>query len=359
MFREGELMLRVGIAEQRIRTVGVASTRLPLPSKLTHGRTIAEVERTIPRLYSICARAQAAAAASALEAASGAAPDPARQFARASDVRREAIVELLTRLLIDWPRLLDLAPDVAAVARVRQATLEWQLDACDEVARHNVYGMNPAAWLEAESIAALERWADATATLPARSLQRLLRDAVDLGSSAIRPMPAVAIEGIAGMLPPLDGSADFSRTPEWAGGPVETGALARHANQPLIAGFVERHGNSVAARFLAQLVDLATALADRRGADDVQQHAPAPGVGIGLAQTARGLLLHHARVQDGRVKDYRIVAPTEWNFHPAGALTQGLVDRPVPDAGAARRDTALLVQALDPCVAYSIEVVDA
>lgn len=359
MFREGELMLRVEVAASHIRTVGIASTRVPLPSQLTKGRTVEEVEHTIPRLYSICARAHAAASAGALEAACGIAPERVRQTARANEVRREAIVELLTRLLIDWPRLLELAPDVAPIARVRQAAPDLQFDACDEVARRSVYGTDPGMWLEANSLYDLERWIEASATLPARSLGRLLRDASDLGRSAIAPMPAVGIDGIAAMLPPLDGTADFSRTPDWNGAPVETGALARRADHPLVAAFADRHGNSVATRFLAQLVDLAAALADRRGSDDVQQHALTPGVGIGIAQTARGLLLHQARVCDGRVEDYRIVAPTEWNFHPAGALTQGLVDRPVCDAGAAHRDTALLVQALDPCVAYAIEVVDA
>jgi len=359
MFREGELVLRVGVAAGCIRAVGIASTRMPLPPQLTQGRPAEDVGRTIPRLYSICARAQAAAAAGALEAAGGAAPDPGREGGRAGEVRRETAVELLTRLLIDWPRLLGLAPDVAAIASVRQAEPGRQFDACVEVAHRSVYGTDPAHWLGVESAAALELWAESTATLPARGLRHLLHVAPGLGRSAIRPMPAVGADGIAAMLPPLDGSTDFSRRPEWNGVPVETGALARHAGHPLVAGFVERQGNSVAARFLAQLVDLATALADRRGTGDVQRHAPEPGVGIGLAQTARGLLLHQARVRDGLVQDYRIVAPTEWNFHPAGALSQGLVGRPVRDTGEARRDTALLAQALDPCVAYSVEVVDA
>jgi len=60
-----------------------------------------------------------------------------------------------------------------------------------------------------------------------------------------------------------------------------------------------------------------------------------------------------------RVEAYRIVAPTEWNFHPDGALVRGLIDRPAADADTACRDAALLVQALDPCVAYAIEVAHA
>jgi Ni,Fe-hydrogenase I large subunit len=92
----------------------------------------------------------------------------------------------------------------------------------------------------------------------------------------------------------------------------------------------------------------------------VRQHAATPGTGVGLAETARGLLLHQAQVAaDGRVERYRVVAPTEWNFHPNGALTRGLVDRPVKDSAAACRDATLLAQALDPCVAFAVEATDA
>lgn len=351
-------MLRVGVAAHRIRTIEVTSTRAPLPSRLTHGRGVEDVARTIPRLYSLCARAHAAAAAGALEAASGSAPDPEQRQQREFDVRREAIVELLSRLLIDWPRVLELQPDVAAIARVRQAAPERQLDVCNEVAHRHVFGTEAASWLEAGS-ADVERWIAAAATLPARCLQGLLRDCADLGRSAVGTMPETNIDELARMLPPLDGSPEFSRRPSWNGIPVETGALARHARDPRVGVLTERCGNGVATRFLAQLVDLATALAGHLTRADVQQVSPVAGVGIGVAQTARGLLLHQARVYAGRVLDYRIVAPTEWNFHPDGALKLGLVGRPVRDAGAARRDTALLVQALDPCVACSIEVVDA
>ena len=53
---------------------------------------------------------------------------------------------------------------------------------------------------------------------------------------------------------------------------------------------------------------------------------------------------------------YAIVAPTEWNFHPEGALVRGLVGSAADDAATLARATHLLVQALDPCVACEVEV---
>jgi hypothetical protein len=360
MFREGELTVRLGVQANRIRSVDIASTRTPLPARLTQGHTVEDVERTIPLLFSICARAQGAAASAALVAAQGLTTD-AGQFARRSDdVRREAIVELLTRLLIDWPKVLGASADVPAVARVRQAPLGSQLDVCREISRERVFGVDASRWLAAMTTEVLGRWITEGASLPARLLQQLQTDVPDLGRSEIEKMPNAGVEGVNRILPAPGADTGFSRTPHWLGKPVETGSLARQAHHPLLAAFATQYGNTVSARFLAQLVELATWLAPGETPTGVvQQYTVAEGIGLGLAETARGLLLHQAQVSEGRVEHYRIVAPTEWNFHPGGALTQGLVGRPVRNAADARGRAALLVQALDPCVACTIEVADA
>ena len=80
---------------------------------------------------------------------------------------------------------------------------------------------------------------------------------------------------------------------------------------------------------------------------------------MAAVQTARGLLLHRARIARGRVAAYRIVAPTEWNFHPEGPLARGLAGMIADDEPALERGATLVVQALDPCVACTIEVTHA
>ncbi len=99
-----------------------------------------------------------------------------------------------------------------------------------------------------------------------------------------------------------------------------------------MAALAARDGHTVAVRMAARLVELAGLLQRARSAADqagnphwVEAFAPAPGEGIAAVQTARGLLLHRAvRAAGGVVAEYQIVAPTEWNFHPAGPLVQGL-----------------------------------
>jgi len=80
----------------------------------------------------------------------------------------------------------------------------------------------------------------------------------------------------------------------------------------------------------------------------------ADGSGIAQVEAARGRLVHWLRIVDGKIADYRILAPTEWNFHPRGALAQGLLSLPVDDR--LPQLARLLVDAIDPCVEASVEV---
>ena len=79
------------------------------------------------------------------------------------------------------------------------------------------------------------------------------------------------------------------------------------------------------------------------------------GEGLAAVETARGMLLHRARLVDQHVADYQIVAPTEWNFHPGGALATGLVGLEAREDVQLIGATRLAVHALDPCVAFRIE----
>jgi Ni,Fe-hydrogenase I large subunit len=84
----------------------------------------------------------------------------------------------------------------------------------------------------------------------------------------------------------------------------------------------------------------------------------APRVGLGWVETARGALAHLIELDaDGaRIARYRILAPTEWNFHPRGALAAGLLGVHEPRRADLRRRALWLLQALDPCVEHTLRI---
>jgi len=370
---EGELRVRISWDGRRVEHVTVDSTRPFAAAGLFAGKSPGWVVATVPMLFSICASAQGAAAASVAAAAAG--TEDALRPVRELEVLSETIREHFWRLLVDWPQSMGreavLAP-MACVRRLATASREALARAaasvrCDlaaalgTAAAEGIYGMAPREWLAIDDLSHLQAWTDRAATLPAALLGELLNEMPRLGESAVPLMPSISTRALAEVVAPemrLD--PGFARAPTWRGTPVETGVLARMQSRPLVIAVSGRCGNAVATRMVARLAELALLLEELAGATPparrLEAFAVAPGEGVAAVQTARGLLLHRARVHDGCVADYQIVAPTEWNFHPQGALPRALLGLEADDDPSLEWKARLTAQALDPCVACRIEV---
>ncbi len=383
---EGDLAVRLAWDGQRVLRVDIDSTRPFVAGRLMAGRGGAEAAAMLPRLYSICAHAQGAAASGAVEAATGRAPSAAVLADRAVVVVLETVQEYLWRLLIDWPRATDHAPVVPVIAAIRKtlapvlarlssgiaAVPELPEGLADELvalAEEHVFGEPLAEWFARDTAADFDGWVARGHTLPAVLERELVAKAPELGRSATMLMPAAsAVELGEAVLPALEADPTYPRAPLWNGMTVETGALARTRDHPVIGALAARDGHTVATRMAARVVELGLLLGHLRDAGRpgvapgprwVEAFPVGDGEGLAAVQTARGLLLHRARVASGLVTDYRIVAPTEWNFHPAGPLVQGLEGAEATDAAVLERNARLAIQALDPCVACRVEVVRA
>ena len=57
-----------------------------------------------------------------------------------------------------------------------------------------------------------------------------------------------------------------------------------------------------------------------------------------------------------RIRDYRLLAPTDWNLGPDQRLSGALAGMPAPDPEAARQQAELALLALDPCVPAVVTV---
>jgi hypothetical protein len=214
----------------------------------------------------------------------------------------------------------------------------------------------PAALADPPSFA---RWQDRDDGALSRLFRRL-GDQAAFGRSAFRPLDAGHDVWVADAL--VDRGDGFAAAPCLPEGPAETGPLARQRRQALVADLLERHGNGILTRMAARLVELA-GLPERIGralageALDGWVGVMPRGAGIGHAavECARGRLHHLVALEGDIVRGYTVLAPTEWNFHPEGALVSGLLGQP------ADGPVGLLVAALDPCAecTLSVEATDA
>jgi Ni,Fe-hydrogenase I large subunit len=147
--------------------------------------------------------------------------------------------------------------------------------------------------------------------------------------------------------------ADFAQYPTWLGQAAETGAWTRlrHRRQQTAHSAWTR----MSARWL-ELLELAAAdpeVAAQDGSTLLVSGALhlAEGQALAWCEMARGLLLHWVQLDaDGAVQDYRVLAPTEWNFHPGGALAQAVAALPADAVTTART----LAAAYDPCVLCTV-----
>lgn len=348
---DGSTILGVRLAPRRLLDIG----------RLVRGKSVAEAARAIPLLFSLCGKAQGVAAALALAAAHGdtdISPDRERQ------VVGEAVQEMAWRFLIDLPPLFGMTPAPQALAALRKQ-FAGQTPAADLeafIATHFL-AMPCKAWREFTAVDQLENWLNRADTPAAQIIKALWHAAGD--GNAVALLPDFNEQQITGeLLPALLAAPTFAARPNWRGQPAETGALARLAGHPLMREILHRQGAGIAARLLARLLELAR-LADALRGDTLSRLGwircaqVRENAGLAWLQTSRGLLVHYAEVEDGAVADYRIVAPTEWNFHPDGALAHGLTGKAAASENEVRRHAELLLLALDPCVGYEIRIIHA
>jgi Ni,Fe-hydrogenase I large subunit len=354
---EGELVVRVGWNGASVTAVDVVSSRPHVAGRLLAGRPVAEAVALVPRLFSLCGRSQGVAAALACEAAAGRLPDATGLHGREAAVRGEAAQEVLRRMLLDWPRLDGVSPDGAALADARRALAPGEFDELRAIVQARVLGAQ-APWTALDDADAGERWLAAGATPVAAFIARCAGDRPGLAASEVALLPAdgAAVARAVGVALATDDG--FERAPVWQGAPAETGALARMRSHPWVAAVVARDGRSALARLVARVVELVALVRPDAPSRPAAAGAVtvAPGAGIGWVETARGLLVHAAEIAAGVVRRYRIVAPTEWNFHPRGALVRGLEGLAAGGEAELERLVRFAVESLDPCVAHRVEV---
>ena len=304
----GALRIRVRWQDGRIGALTSELERPPV-TRLLQGRSAAEALAAVPLLHALCSQAQAAAAAAALAAAAGQ-PSPLPPH-RA--LWLEALHEHLWRLLLDWPRALGLEPPREAFAawRKQRQAPDTELFAATRPLFQRDLGLTEAGQVQPAGLAA--------------------RCLAALGQAP--ELPAAAI-GLPDPAPWLAGPGSPATGP---------GAIATPPGPGLAY-----------ARRLAEALAAWQALA--AGAPFPVRSAGRDGRGLGLAWTARGLLLHDVRLEaDGRVAGYRIQAPTDRLFASTAPLARQLEALPGTDAAGTRRNLELAILALDPCVPWRID----
>lgn len=344
----GSLSLVVAWDGTQVRSLDIHSTR-PLAASLLPGKSAAQVMQFVPLLFSVCGQAQAAAAGAALQAAQQ--EEGEDRSVLEQRIRCETAQEHLWRMLLDWPKLLGLPVQQAHFVEWYAMLRDMPTDAANRASLQSGFerdwlGMGLTDW---HKLGDMENW-----WRTARSPAARLFAALDEQSSGMSRadgsamLPVWRAEQAQAACGTRWGSA-FSAAPDLHGVAMETGVRAYHPQ--FSAGRYSR----VLARVLARLADTIE-LIGGAARPRLDVYSPAAGEGVAVVHTARGLLMHHVLLENGIVRGYEIVAPTEWNFHPAGALVREISGLHEPDEMRLRHKVNIAALSLDPCVPYEIEV---
>jgi len=159
---------------------------------------------------------------------------------------------------------------------------------------------------------------------------------------------------------------NFIKQPVYQNTVFETTPFSRQNKHQLIGQLMIRHGNGLFTRSVAQLLEVFGLLHNiRHNYAGIKSERISHKIrdfdselnAIVHLEAARGRLFHQVTLRENMIKSYQILAPTEWNFHPKGVLYRMIGSINYNDKEDLVNKIKLLVNAIDPCVGYRLEVV--
>ena len=385
---EGEIVIELERQRHGVGKVALTSTRPVGASRIFIGKTPQQVLQTIPALFSVCALAQSRAALLCIGQALSLQTEAPLERARDLLVLAENAKEHLLRIQLDWPALFERSIDAAQLPWLSRLTGEFKqamfvngeafmldsqlrttpdsvvelIDRLEAYLEQQIFGCPLQQWLQIDDIDALREWSENIGSIAAQSLHSICEHGwTTQGLSDCEQLNTLDNEQLRQHLDQPQAAA-FIAAPQWRGQCLETTALARQHQHPLVHLLLREFEPGLITRWVARLVELAQIPAQMRRLLTAHDGDASPVVisskqGVAQIEAARGRLIHRVEISDGLISQYQIVAPTEWNFHPQGLLTQSLARLHARDDDELEKLAHLMINVIDPCVGYQLRLV--
>lgn len=325
------------------------SGQRPAAARLALGRPADDLPALMGALYALCARAQWLTARRAVAAARGEVDAFTRADAQA--LRWATARDQVFKLAHELPVRLG-EPEAVLTATLTRCPLRGDSAATDDTFAAWLgevwLGMPLSHWLgrlDDEGMTWIGRWCRGAGTPLAAWLARIRPRAqgivapaspwrpLDEAGGALTRLAAAWTEGADA----FDGAAAVPETGPWT-------RYHDEQREPANDAWIR-----IASR-VADLARLATPGGETWLAHGVR--ATASGEALAWTETARGLLMHWVALdRAGCVRDIRVLAPTDLNFHPRGVLARSVAALRGPLAQA---DARVLAAAFDPCVEFGV-----
>ncbi|GLR46139.1 hydrogenase expression/formation protein HupK [Mesorhizobium amorphae] len=357
----GSIRIDVTVSRALACSVKVKANRPLGLARMFVGRRPEEAPVLAKQVFSLCGVSHSVAARLAVLNAAHLPMRGEERLAATAELLAERIFETLRALILHWPSPLPVGIVALAGKYLREALGASQAIIAGAKAKiaDRAFVTEPAVRLCAAAAALGIPQAEGEPP-PDTACAAILGDIEGYRIFASRRADPLTGANDAEVVAHLRHEADYASLPYLAGRVAETGAYARLSS----AGMPE--GPHLAERFLARIHDVRLCLQllsnvvreDADACSSLMGCGQTPGAGgYGAVECARGRLYHQAEIgMDGHISAYRILAPTEWNFHPAGPFVETLLSSRIGAGESAARSVSRLAMSFDPCVAFEIGI---
>lgn len=331
----GQLNIDLHWRAGEVTAVAIQSNRLRLNPRLLNNQPLKLAPRLTGMLFNVCGTAQAIAATRACE--HSIASPITRQTAQQQDfqVNVEMLFEHLLRLFQDWNAALTqdngTASELPLLFKLKRDLLKSShprpiLHAIRQCFENRLLGLPSKRWLQycqqgdIKKLAIRGKIGNLITTMRHQRWEHL-------GDHPVAALPILGQQWWAQQLTSAD--ADFfTSQPSVDGKACETSSLTRQWHEPALRYWRNTYGSGLLTRLMARVLDMLECWEalypppsfltnDTASLLAMPAFTPPalPTTGICSLHTARGLLTHRVVQDQGIIRHYQIVAPTEWNFN--------------------------------------------
>ncbi len=157
------------------------------------------------------------------------------------------------------------------------------------------------------------------------------------------------------------GGKTHAKNALYKGAFYESGPLARAliTERQGIGSLYQRYGDSAQTRLSARIDEMVTLIAHVRSllsSLDLSQPSFIPpshiesisGSGVGIVEAPRGSLIHRARIEKGKIVEYSIITPTQWNLGNGTLSNLGVAQKAMIGAESIAK-ASLIFRTFDVC----------
>lgn len=386
---EGQISIKLRRNEKSSHRVEIISSRPVHAARILIGKTPEQALGIIPLLFNICGGAQSHAAMSCISQALQIEISTPMEQARDLLVLSENAKQHLLRVFLEWPKLFKLDINTHRLPYLSRLVTDFKtalfdqgqaftldsklnkelsgveilIDRLDLYLQEEVFCCPLQHWLDIHTIDDLRSWAEQSDCIAATTIKIMCEQGwTSQGLSQCFHLPKLNDSQLLARFMAED-AAQFIEQPDWQGKCYETTTLSRQQNHPLVQLLHGEFQSGLITRWVARLVELAlipqqmTELLRNIQQSDNKLSTQAKSEAIAQVEAARGRLIHRVEIEHHKISNYQILAPTEWNFHPQGLITQSLTHISAKDDQELQQLARLLINAIDPCVGYELRLI--